>query len=402
MNNRTIAFIPVRGGSKSIPLKNIKPICGKPLVYWTVAAACKCNKIDKVYVATDSEQIRATLLEIQKNEPDAAFDKLEIVGRSAASASDTASTESAMLEFAENYEFEHIVLIQATSPLLAEEDLNRGFDRYEGEDTDSVLSVVRQKRFNWDVKQDGSAEPLNYDYYHRPRRQEFDGYCVENGAFYITSKERLLATGNRISGRVKAVEMSEDTFFEIDEPSDWLIIEKMLERRLATESVTESGNKIKQIKMFLTDCDGCLTDGGMYYSENGDELKKFSTLDGMGFRLMREKGILCGIITGENTKLVERRAKKLNLDILEMSVKDKLSVVQEICNTRGISLKEVAYVGDDVNDSALLHEVGFSASVPGALDEIKELVDYVSKRAGGSGAVREIIEYILANIKEEK
>ena len=212
----------------------------------------------------------------------------------------------------------------------------------------------------------------------------------------------MLATGNRISGRVKAVEMSEDTFFEIDEPSDWLIIEKMLERRLATESVTESGNKIKQIKMFLTDCDGCLTDGGMYYSENGDELKIFSTLGGMGFRLMREKGILCGIITGENTKLVERRAKKLNLDILEMGIKDKLMVVQEICRSKGIALQEVAYVGDDINDIALLQAVGFSASVPGAMDEIKESVDYVAKRAGGSGAVREIMEYILQNFTAEK
>lgn len=402
MKEKTIAFIPVRGGSKSIPLKNIKPIGGKPLVYWTVEAACNCDKIDRVYVATDSEKIRDTLLEIQKNESNTAFNKLEVIGRSAASASDTASTEFAMLEFAENYDFEHIVLIQATSPLLTAEDLNRGFDRYEEEDTDSVLSVVRQKRFNWDVKQDGSAEPLNYDYYHRPRRQEFDGYCVENGAFYITSKERLLKTGNRISGRIKAVEMSEDTFFEIDEPSDWLIIEKMMERRRGTEAIAKPCDKLKNIKMFLTDCDGCLTDGGMYYSENGDELKKFSTLDGMGFRLMREKGILCGIITGENTKLVERRAKKLNLDILEMGIKDKLTVVQEICRSKGIALQEVAYVGDDINDIALLQAVGFSASVPGAMDEIKENVDYVAKRAGGSGAVREIMEYILQNFTAEK
>lgn len=85
--------------------------------------------------------------------------------------------------------------------------------------------------------------------------------------------------------------------------------------------------------MFLTDCDGCLTDGGMYYSENGDELKKFSTLDGLGMRLMREKGILCGIVTGENTKLVARRAEKLHLDILKMGIKDKLAVVKELCRT---------------------------------------------------------------------
>lgn len=397
MNDRTIAFIPVRGGSKSIPLKNIKSMCGKPLVYWTVAAACSCDKIDKVYVATDSGKIRDTLLEIQKEETDTALDKLEVIERSAESASDTASTESAMLEFAENYDFDHIALIQATSPLLTADDLKRGFVLYEEADTDSVLSVVRQKRFNWSVDADGTAQALNYDYFHRPRRQEFDGYCVENGAFYITSKARLLKTGNRISGRVKAVEMNEDTFFEIDEPSDWKIIEMLLKRRLHAEEARERA-EAKKIKLFLTDCDGCLTDGGMYYSENGDELKKFSALDGLGFGLLRERGISCGIITGENRNLVARRVEKLKLDILKMGVKDKLSVVQEICAERGITLQEVAYVGDDLNDKALLNAVGFSASVPGAIGEVKDSVDYVTERPGGNGAVREVIDYILKNI----
>ena len=139
-----------------------------------------------------------------------------------------------------------------------------------------------------------------------------------------------------------------------------------------------------------------VADGGMYYSENGDELKKFSTLDGLGMRLMREKGIRCGIVTGENTKLVARRAEKLHLDILKMGIKDKLSVVKELCGQYGISLQEVAYVGDDINDKELLEAVGFSASVPGAMDEVKAIVDYVTKRQGGSGAVREVIECILA------
>lgn len=385
-----VAFIPVRGGSKSIPLKNIRPMCGKPLVYWTVAAACKCKWLDKVYVATDSERIVEAVTEIKEQADDADFLKIDVIGRSAESASDTASTEFAMLEFAEKYEFDNIVLIQATSPLLATEDLERGAALYRKEDVDSVLSVVRQKRFNWKVDENGQAKALNYDIFHRPRRQEFDGYCVENGAFYITSKERLLETKNRISGRIAACEMDESTFFEIDEPSDWVIIEGLLSRRLQREQVQK-----KSIRMFLTDCDGCLTDGGMYYSEHGDELKKFSTLDGMGFSLLRERGILCGIITGENVELVRRRAEKLKLDILKMGVKDKLAAVKALCGEYGISLEEVAYIGDDINDKELLAAVGFSASVPNAIASVRESVDYVTERAGGSGAVREVIDYIL-------
>ena len=381
-----VAFIPVRGGSKSIPLKNIKPMCGKPLVYWTVAAACGCKNIDKVYVATDSEKIRETLQNVKDTDTDGRLDKMEIIGRSQESASDTASTEFAMLEF-------HIVLIQATSPLLTAEDLDRGFALYEQKETDSVLSVVRQKRFNWKVEKDGSAQPTNYDYFHRPRRQEFEGYCVENGAFYITSRERLLATENRISGNVKAVEMSEGTFFEIDVPSDWDMIQQLLERR--QKEKVSTGKQGHQIKMLLTDCDGCLTDGGMYYSENGDELKKFSTLDGMGFGLMREHGVICGIITGENTKLVQRRAEKLKLDVLKMGVQNKFATVQGLCVEKGISLEEVAYIGDDINDRELLEQVGFSASVPDALQEIQNIVDYVAVRQGGNGAVRDVIEHLL-------
>lgn len=388
-----VAFIPVRGGSKSIPLKNIKPMCGKPLVYWTVAAACGCKNIDKVYVATDSEKIRETLQNVKDTDTDGRLDKMEIIGRSQESASDTASTEFAMLEFAREHLFDHIVLIQATSPLLTAEDLDRGFALYEQKETDSVLSVVRQKRFNWKVEKDGSAQPTNYDYFHRPRRQEFEGYCVENGAFYITSRERLLATENRISGNVKAVEMSEDTFFEIDEPSDWDMIQQLLERR--QKEKVSTGKQGHQIKMLLTDCDGCLTDGGMYYSENGDELKKFSTLDGMGFGLMREHGVICGIITGENTKLVQRRAEKLKLDVLKMGVQNKFATVQGLCVEKGILLEEVAYIGDDINDRELLEQVGFSASVPDALQEIQNIVDYVAVRQGGNGAVRDVIEHLL-------
>lgn len=194
-----VAFIPVRGGSKSIPLKNIKPICGKPLVYWTVKAACSCQYIDKVYVATDSDIIKNTIEEFKSGTESGIFNKVKVIGRSAESASDTASTEFAMLEFAEKYDFDNIVLVQATSPLLQSSDLDRGFEAFYTEGTDSVLSVVRQKRFHWETDDNGYAHSTNYDVFHRPRRQEFEGYLVENGAFYITSKKDLVESRNRVS-----------------------------------------------------------------------------------------------------------------------------------------------------------------------------------------------------------
>lgn len=383
-----VAFIPVRGGSKSIPLKNIKSICGRPLVYWTVKAACGCKSIDKVYVATDNEKIVEAIINFKKE--NIVFNKLEVIGRTAKSATDTASTEFAMIEFAGKYEFDNIVLVQATSPLLVSDDLDRGFIAFSESETDSVLSVVPQKRFNWEKDENGYAVPTNYDVFKRPRRQEFDGYLVENGAFYITSREDLLRTRNRVSGNIKAIEMNEDTFFEIDEPSDWIIIEALMKK-----NGMEEKQSIPEIKMFLTDCDGCLTDGGMYYSEKGDELKKFNTRDGMAFKLLREKGIITGIVTSENVDLNRRRAEKLKLDILEVGCTNKVEVVKRLCKERNIDLENVTYVGDDINDFDVIKMVGFGCCPNDAMPQVKEIAKFITKAKGGEGVIREIIESLI-------
>ena len=389
-----VAFIPVRGGSKSIPLKNIKLLGGKPLVYWTIKAACACEYIEKVYVATDSEIIKGVVEREKKN--DGLFaEKLQVIGRSEESSTDSASTESAMLEFALNFQFDNIVLIQATSPLLTKQDLERGFEIFEKQNVDSVFSAVRQKRFCWDIDEEGYASPINYDPYQRPRRQNFEGYLVENGAFYITSKNLLLKYKNRISGRIKAVEMEPETFFEIDEPSDWVIIEALLKNR----EINFDKKRISNIRLFLTDCDGCLTDGGMYYSENGDELKKFNARDGKAFELLRSEGILTGIITGETVELNQRRAKKLNVDIFECGCKDKLKTIKKYCEKYNLKLENVLYIGDDVNDLEAIKKVGLGCCPADALDEVKKAAVYISEKKGGYGAIRECAELILKYIK---
>lgn len=380
-----VAFIPVRGGSKSIPLKNIKNIAGKPLVYWAAKAANECSRIDQVYVATDSTQIRDVVEGF-------GLQKVQVIDRDEATASDTASTESAMIAFATEYQFDNIVLIQATSPLLTSIDLEGGFKLFDLNDTDSVLSVVRQKRFQWKINEYGLAEPINYAYTQRPRRQEFDGYLVENGAFYITSRKSLLAEENRLSGNIRAYEMDESTYFEIDEPSDWQIIEGQLLRRIECDSRQPD---ISKIRMLLTDCDGCLTDGGMYYTENGDEIKKFNTKDGMGFSLLKSHGILTGIVTGENRKLNMRRAKKLKLDVIKQGCVDKMSTISEIARKYRLNLNEIAYVGDDINDLMVLGSVGYGACPQDAIDEAKAVSSYVCNTKGGEGVIREVAQQII-------
>jgi N-acylneuraminate cytidylyltransferase len=157
-----------------------------------------------------------------------------------------------------------------------------------------------------------------------------------------------------------------------------------------------ASSELPKIRMFLTDCDGCLTDGGMYYSEFGDELKKFNTRDGMGFALLREQGIVTGIVTSESVDLNRRRAEKLKLDILEAGCKDKPAAIRRLAEERGIPLSEVCYVGDDINDAEALRMVGYGCAPADAMPAAREAAKYVTKTKGGEGVIREVADRILA------
>lgn len=386
---KTIAFIPVRGGSKSIPLKNIKLLCGKPLVCWNIEALEDCYLVDEIIVATDSDEIWKTVE--GRN-----YKKTTLYRRLAENACDTASTESVMLEYINYAQLEKddiFMLVQATSPLTEERHFTEALQMYSKDDCDCILTCVRNYRFFWN--EDGTS--MNYDYMNRPRRQNFSGMLMENGAFYINTVGNILSNGNRLGGKIGIYEMPEYTATEIDEPDDWTILESLMQRHVLSKH-----NLIKkQIKLFLCDVDGTLTDGGMYYSESGDELKKFNTRDGMGFQLLREAGIKTGIITSENTKIVENRAKKLKLDYLRQSKRDggKVAAAQEICDELDISLDEVAYIGDDINCYDLLIKVGLASCPLDAIAEIKSIPNIiVQTQEGGRGCVRNFIEEILRMI----
>jgi N-acylneuraminate cytidylyltransferase len=387
MSRCIVAFIPARGGSKGIPLKNIKRFCGRPLVYWVISAAHKCDYIDKVYVSTDSDLIA-------KEVSSFSFQRVEIIERSAGTADDLSSTESAMIEFAEKKDFTDIVLIQATSPLLDSLDLSRGIEKYLDSGSDSLLSVVRQKRFIWKE----SGQPLNYDPLARPRRQEWEGFLVENGAFYITSRAKLLQSGCRISGAVSFYEMTEDSYFEIDDEHDWIIAEHLKYRQLKTNPPELPD--LKRIKLLVCDVDGVLTDGGMYYTSNGQEMKKFNTRDGMGIELVRNAGIKIMMLTSEQTDIITNRGKKLKVDYLFMGIKDKVAHLSNFfMENSEYSFDTTAYIGDDVNDLPAMSKVLFSAAPSDACDEVKRKSHFICHAAGGGGCVREICDLIIRELK---
>ena len=160
------------------------------------------------------------------------------------------------------------------------------------------------------------------------------------------------------------------------------------------------------VKLFLTDVDGCLTEGGMYYTAEGEAMKRFCVYDGMGMVRLQQAGIPCGILTSENSPIVKARSEKLKLQFLYLGVGSrvnpncltKLQAAQEICDQLGITLDEVCYVGDDINDIDLLEAVGMPCCPPNARPEVKAIQKInVLSTPGGQGAVREVCDEILAS-----
>lgn len=148
-------------------------------------------------------------------------------------------------------------------------------------------------------------------------------------------------------------------------------------------------------KLILTDVDGVLTDGGMYYDQTGNEWKKFHTYDGAGVVLAHRLGIPVGIVTGEETEIVRRRSGKLEMDYLFQGVKNKYETIGCLIDELRLTWNDVAYIGDDVNDMLVLSKVGISATPANAPEYVKEVASHVTRKQGGEGAFREFVEWIL-------
>jgi len=380
-----IAFVPVRGGSKSIPLKNIEMFCGRPLVFWCLDALQKSSGIDQIFVATDCDKIKKVVNDFK-------LSKVTVYNRSHENAQDHSSTEDVILEFLNKKMFEDtdlFFLVQATSPLVETIDFDCALEILRTEKSDSLLTCVRTKSFFWG----DNGVPINYAYQDRPRRQDFEGTLVENGAFYINTVGSVMKEKNRLSGKISIYEMEDFKAVEIDEPVDWMVAENMMRKHILT-----SRNDHK-IKLFLSDVDGTLTDASMYYSESGEELKKFNTHDGKGFELLRMAGVRTGIITSENTKIVANRAAKLKVDYIFQGLEHqgKLAIAEDICRKEGIDLTNTAYIGDDLNCMELLEAVGYAACPSDAIDAVKRIPNIVClSRPGGRGCVREFADLITS------
>jgi len=156
-----------------------------------------------------------------------------------------------------------------------------------------------------------------------------------------------------------------------------------------------AAERARGIRLMIFDVDGVLTDGRLYLSDSGEEMKAFNTRDGQGIKLLREAGIAVGVITARSSRVVERRARELGIELLRQGAVDKASVFAELLSGQNIDASEAGYMGDDLADLPVLIRCGFAATVPSAPEVVRTRAHYVARAAGGEGAAREVCEFIL-------
>jgi CMP-N-acetylneuraminic acid synthetase len=214
------AVVPLRGGSKSIPGKNIKPFCGQPLCAWTLRALLDCELVSRVFVSTESEEIAAVVRSIDS--------RILVHPRPVHLAADNSTTEEAIYDLIASRDIteKYLVTAQATSPQTTNQDVSAAISHLVAKGADSLVTCVRTRRFYWN----DDATPINYDPARRPLRQQWNGTLMENGAFYISTIERLRAGSARLHGKIAVYEMDESTSIELDELSDWETLELAFRR----------------------------------------------------------------------------------------------------------------------------------------------------------------------------
>ena len=153
--------------------------------------------------------------------------------------------------------------------------------------------------------------------------------------------------------------------------------------------------RAQKIRLMIFDVDGVMTDGGLYYTESGEELKAFNSLDGHGLKMLRQSGVVLAIITGRTSRLVEHRAKNLGIDHLIQGAHDKLASFQKLLHDTGFTADECGYMGDDVIDLPVMRRVSFAIAVPDSPNLVRQHAHYVTGARGGQGAVREACEIIM-------
>lgn len=401
-----LALIPARGGSKGIPRKNIRSFAGYPLIVWSIAAAKQSERVTRVIVSTDDEEIASVARKWGAETP-----FMRPVKLAQDNTTDLPVFEHALkwLEDVEGYHPGIVVQLRPTSPIRPKGMVDDAIHiLLNHEDADCVRGVVpaAQNPFKmWLFAGDdrplkpllevpGIPEPYNAPRQILPPVYWQTGHIDAIRVATIAGKNSL--TGDVVYPLVIDPKYTVD----IDTLADWAKYEAVIYGGLEVVSPGKPRRPMPEtIKLIICDFDGVVTDNLVHTDENGKETVSASRSDSMHIKTLREKGVEVMILSSEPNPVVRARAKKMGVEAIHgVGMQDKGRVMREVLEQKKVKAENVVYIGNDLNDLPCFEIAGWSAAVADAYPEVLRAADYVLTKPGGRGAVRELCEMILKNL----
>ena len=394
MKKRCLCIIPARGGSKGIPKKNLRMLDGKPLIAWTVEAAKKAKLVDRVIVSTDDAEIAAVSKQFGA----------EVVMRPAEISGDAASSESALLHVLdvmvqnESYKPDILVFLQCTSPLTLPEDIDGTIQAMLSSHADTTLAVTSFHYFLWRQDKSGNAVGVNHDKSHRLMRQEREHEYKETGSVYVMRTNGFLQARHRFFGKTTMYVLPQIRCLEIDEPADLVLAEALLGQGVTINGLYALPGVVAAL---VLDFDGVLTDNRVWVDQKGCEAVLCNRSDGMALAALRDSGIPVLVLSSEINPVVKERCAKLGQECIQ-GVANKETALREWLEEKGIDVKRIVYVGNDINDIECMKMVGCGIAVSDAHPSVKKVAKIVLEGQGGQGAVREVCDLIAKKFRADK
>lgn len=388
MASRTCAVIPARGGSRGIVNKNLRMVAGKPLVAHCIVAARAATCVGRVFVSTDDPEIALVARRFGA----------EVIDRPVELASDSASSESALLhalralETQAGYAPEFMAFLQCTSPLTLPEDIDGTLQALIAQSADSVFSSARAHYNLWRNDATEGVVTVNHDKHRRLRRQESEPQYVETGAVYALRVAGFVAAGHRFFGKTSHFEIPAERSWQVDEPVDLEIVELLLRRR---QRQARADVLPERIDCLVMDFDGVHTDNRVHVDQDGRESVSCNRADGLGLELLRARALPLLVLSKEQNPVVAARCQKLKIPCLQ-GIDAKLPALRAYCAQHGHALERTLYLGNDVNDLECLAAVGCGVVVADAHPDAKRHANLILTHDGGYGAVRELCDLIVA------
>uniref|UniRef100_A0A1A7W7G1 N-acylneuraminate cytidylyltransferase n=1 Tax=Iconisemion striatum TaxID=60296 RepID=A0A1A7W7G1_9TELE len=384
------ALVLARGGSKGIPLKNIKKLAGVPLLAWVLRAAADSEMFDSVWVSTDHDEIENVAkswgARVHRRSPEVSRDC-------------STSLETIQEFLRNNTDVDVVCNIQATSPCLHPSHLKGALKKILEDGYDSVFSVVRRHQFRWKEVKKGCVEctqPLNLDPAKRPRRQDWDGELYENGSFYISTRDLILNQGRLQGGKVGYHEMEAEHSVDIDVDIDWPVAEQRVRRY---------GYFGRGVSLMFCKVSGCLTDGRVSLSASGEDTVSIHYKDTTGIGTLKKNDVEVVLLISRDDRVTQSLADKLKkITGCEVTLveDDPLKELQSVVINKKMDWKDVAFMGNETADASCLKLAGLSAVPADACKDASNAAKYTCRLLGGAGAVNEFAEHVLLQKEKAK